>query len=545
MHNRVLQGNAGKSDWVTRANRRLRDKDNGAWLAVIDDACMNTNPSSGEEESFWHLVDEAIPECSHGTLLITSRKRPRERFRDYRTLEVGEMTVKEAEALVRAILPRGVEQVRVAQLADLGERTPLALIENMDKIHPGLPSTRIMTSSLWRRSMSHQDEISGFGIRHGSKSRPDETSDRGRGDYHPTDDFTVGWICALPLELAAAQGMLEEKYDARELRKDPSDPHQYSLGQIAGHKIVLTLLISAGNNSAGSAARHLKNTFKNIVFILMVGIGGGIPSPRHDIRLGDVVVSMPSGAYGGVIQYDSGKFLENGQFLRTGALQAPPKDLQGVVKNLEAKHESEESRIATYIEEMLQNNPRNTRAGTDYRRPGRGRDFLFAANYTHKRIGEPCASCDKKRLVARNDRAKDEPVIHYGNIVSGNSVVRSALKRDELGKGYDALCVEMEAAGLMDEGDCLVIRGICDYSDSHKTKEWQRYAAAAAAAYAKELLGEVSGPNITGMSLAPDSIVIELFVISWYDSIFNHSPLGRFRTISATASSQRQSSSRN
>ena len=40
----------------------------------------------------------------------------------------------------------------------------------------------------------------------------------------------------------------------------------------------------------------------------------------------------------------------------------------------------------------------------------------------------------------------------------------------------------------MNHFPCLVIRGICDYSDSHKNKEWQGYAAMAAAAYAKDLL---------------------------------------------------------
>ncbi len=69
--------------------------------------------------------------------------------------------------------------------------------------------------------------------------------------------------------------------------------------------------------------------------------------------------------------------------------------------------------------------------------------------------------------------------------------MRDAEKRDQLGKQHDALCFEMEAAGLMDVFPCLIVRGICDYSDSHKNKDWQRYAAATAAAYAKELLGEV------------------------------------------------------
>jgi len=60
--------------------------------------------------------------------------------------------------------------------------------------------------------------------------------------------------------------------------------------------------------------------------------------------------------------------------------------------------------------------------------------------------------------------------------------------RDKLRKDLGILCVDMEAAGRMDEFSCLVIRGICDYADSHKNKIWQPYAAATAAAYAKELL---------------------------------------------------------
>jgi nucleoside phosphorylase len=54
----------------------------------------------------------------------------------------------------------------------------------------------------------------------------------------------------------------------------------------------------------------------------------------------------------------------------------------------------------------------------------------------------------------------------------------------------------MEAAGLMDDFPCLVIRGICDYADSHKKKRWQPYAAATAAAYAKELLNVISATQV-------------------------------------------------
>jgi nucleoside phosphorylase len=72
--------------------------------------------------------------------------------------------------------------------------------------------------------------------------------------------------------------------------------------------------------------------------------------------------------------------------------------------------------------------------------------------------------------------------------------MKDALVRDKLSAEKGVLCFEMEAAGLMNHFPCLVIRGICDYSDSHKNKEWQGYAAMVAAAYAKDLLRQIP-PN--------------------------------------------------
>jgi hypothetical protein len=44
----------------------------------------------------------------------------------------------------------------------------------------------------------------------------------------------------------------------------------------------------------------------------------------------------------------------------------------------------------------------------------------------------------------------------------------------------------------MNSFNCIAIRGVCDYADSHKHKKWQPYAAAVAAAYAKRLLSVIS-----------------------------------------------------
>ena len=46
----------------------------------------------------------------------------------------------------------------------------------------------------------------------------------------------------------------------------------------------------------------------------------------------------------------------------------------------------------------------------------------------------------------------------------------------------------MEAAGLLESFSCIIIRGICDYADSHKNIDWQEYVAAVFVAFAKELL---------------------------------------------------------
>ncbi|KAK0714895.1 hypothetical protein B0H67DRAFT_600680 [Lasiosphaeris hirsuta] len=66
--------------------------------------------------------------------------------------------------------------------------------------------------------------------------------------------------------------------------------------------------------------------------------------------------------------------------------------------------------------------------------------------------------------------------------------MKDAPVRDKLAADMGILYFEMEAAGLMNHFPCPVVRGICDYSDTHKNKEWQGYAAMMAAAYAKDIV---------------------------------------------------------
>jgi nucleoside phosphorylase len=121
-----------------------------------------------------------------------------------------------------------------------------------------------------------------------------------------TNDYTVGWICALPIELAAAAELLDEEF--KDLPEDTNDTN-LTFGRVGDHKVVVACLPAGqtGTNSAAAVAIQMKSRFTSIRFALMVGVGGGVSSAGLDIRLGDVVISQPYMQHGGVIQYDFGK----------------------------------------------------------------------------------------------------------------------------------------------------------------------------------------------------------------------------------------------
>ncbi|KAF2395507.1 purine and uridine phosphorylase [Trichodelitschia bisporula] len=282
-----------------------------------------------------------------------------------------------------------------------------------------------------------------------------------------SDQYTVAWVAALPHEAYAAVAMLDVRHAGlKPEQRNPIDQNLYFLGHIGGqtgnHNVAITCCSQAGTTSAAVAAQHMLATFPNIKFGLMVGIGGGIPSPAHDIRLGDVVVSAPNSGYGGVRQYDMGKAYRY-EFRETGSLNAPPALLQNAVRFLEIHLIGNPAIISERVRRTLE---------TDL-------------SYVESGYGVP-------NEHEPHDRRHPGPVVHYGTIASGNEVVKDATIRDELGRIGDCLCFETEAAGLMNNFPCLVIRGISDYCDEHKNEEWQRHAGLAAAAYAKELLGVIA-----------------------------------------------------
>ncbi|UKZ52469.1 hypothetical protein TrVGV298_006246 [Trichoderma virens] len=250
--------------------------------------------------------------------------------------------------------------------------------------------------------------------------------------------------------MAAFRALLDEEHAP--LPKVGNDDNAYILGRMGRHNVVMAFPSAYGTNPATQTVTNMIRSFPNIRFGLLVGIGGGAPQPinpdpRKDIRLTDVVVSSPEKELSGVIQWDMGTLEESGPAWK-------PLDIP-------------EQIMTSYFNQV-----------------------------TSTRMETPVWAAIHPKLLREQKRESTRAEVHYGQIASGNMVMRNAKKRDTLRKMWRVICLEMEAAGLMDNFPCTVIRGICDYSDSHKNKQWQAYAALTAAAYAKDLLMTVQPEEV-------------------------------------------------
>jgi nucleoside phosphorylase len=317
--------------------------------------------------------------------------------------------------------------------------------------------------------------------------------------------FTIGWISPLPLEKEAARLVFDEEYPQDEVQ------HQntfYLGGRIGVHKVVLGVQRRIGLSQAAILAEKMRAGFPNIKYFFLVGIAGGVPrygpaGAVSEIVLGDVVVSSPRGNHGGVLQYDKGAWQGRGRLHFRGHTNGVPSNLLAVVNNFRAEGWSKTNISETLKQMRLKLDQKRQ---CQYDDPGPTRDRLFEDSYEHKGTDlDDCKECcDASYTISRSERGGaatrllDEPLVHFGNIASSNQLQISATERNRVQLEHEAICFEMEAAGVMEEHPCVVIRGICDYADSHKNKGWQNYAAATAAAYAKGLLSMLPAIDVGG-----------------------------------------------
>ncbi|EXL39052.1 hypothetical protein FOCG_18327 [Fusarium oxysporum f. sp. radicis-lycopersici 26381] len=314
-------------------------------------------------------------------------------------------------------------------------------------------------------------------------SRPRRPNDR-RG-------FEIAIICALTLEADAIEALFDHHWDddGPPFDKEPGDPNAYSTGVIGRFNVVLAYMPGMGKVNAATVASNCGKSFLGIKLALVVGICGVVPFglTNEEIFLGDVIISN------GVIQYDFGRQLPD-HFVRKDTLSdvpgRPNLEIRGVLAKLKGlRHRRQLSaKIANYLDVPRQD--RDLHA--EY--PGSTEDRLFEASYRHTDDQKSCEQlgCNGE-LVSRSRLAIAEasptPAIHFGLMASGDAVMKSGEDRDRIAAAEGVVAFEMEGAGVWDSFPCIIIKGACDYADSHKSKVWQRYAAATAAACAKAFLG--------------------------------------------------------
>ncbi|KJK78107.1 hypothetical protein H634G_06690 [Metarhizium anisopliae BRIP 53293] len=288
--------------------------------------------------------------------------------------------------------------------------------------------------------------------------------------------YVAGWICPLEVEQMAAWEMLDEEHEP--LPQPARDHNVYKLGSINGHNLVIAGLHQPGNCSAATVITQLRMTFLNIEFCLLVGIGGGVPVGTDEgmIRLGHVVVAKPTRDNSGTVQYDHGKALE-GRFERTGALAPPP----AVLLNAAQAFATQRARLSIDpIWRDIERIQTSHRKLCRFRFPGAESDQLCPSDYTHRQPGR-----------AVDDDGNAFITVHRGTIASAELVINDAFLRDQMAQQHGVVCFETEAVGALADFPCMIVRGISDYCDSHKNDVWHGFAAAAAAAYARQLFSHL------------------------------------------------------
>ncbi|KAL4737937.1 hypothetical protein BDV11DRAFT_171447 [Aspergillus similis] len=321
------------------------------------------------------------------------------------------------------------------------------------------------------------------------------------------DAYTVGWVCVKDSELTAARVLLDKSHHCP--YRPSHDGYTYFVGQMGEHNVAIAKSNTTGKSAAATTATNMVRTFKQIRFVLMVGIAGGAtnaPSPpglqgTQDIFLGDVVVSYPHGNHGGVMEYDKGKLHPGGYKEVRQHLNKPGTILIQAVSTLQNNHGLGFGKMSEYIQQAVDKLRRVGNLAFAF--PGREHDRLFHPEYHHVETEEEdelCGKCLTAHVVKRTPR--DEPIVHYGLVGSADTIMADAKLRDTMRRAEKVLCFEMEAAGIMDSIPCLAIRGISDYADSHKNQLWQPYAALTAAAYAKDLLAVIQPQTVADAEVA-------------------------------------------
>lgn len=329
------------------------------------------------------------------------------------------------------------------------------------------------------------------------------------------ESIHVALICALPLEADAVALLFDHFWDED---GDPyghadGDTNTYITGRFGGHDVVLVVLTGMGIADAASATVSLRSSYPRLKLALLVGVCGGVPKvDGHDVFLGDVVISRS------IIRYDYGRQYPGHFIIKDSvedSLGRPNTEIRALlaVFQTELVRERLQGKAIVYLKE-LQAAAIKKRRPTKYQSPGPAEDRLYVPHYAHRHRSscDACLhgtsfceaaakascetlGCEQNASEARTDRTSDDEYqmqILIGRMGSGNTVMKFGLDRNRIAAEHGLIGFEMEGAGAWDQVPCIVVKGVCDYADSHKDKKWQPFAAATAASVAKAMLERYS-----------------------------------------------------
>jgi nucleoside phosphorylase len=368
--------------------------------------------------------------------------------------------------------------------------------------------------------------------------------------------FTIAIICALPHEARAVETVFDEIFDrgsGADLASHPRDKNKYTLGRIGQLYVVSVHMPAMGKLYASTAASSISLSYPNIKLALVVGVCGGAPYTLdgHDIFLGDVIIST------GLLLYDETNVLASDKFnplaFNTGNRVQPNGKPKALIHKLYSAR-GYQRLLANTVDNLTP--ALNMHGDGEFGYPGMEEDRLFSPSYQHQHRSlvhcDVCSSSDSSKQFCHQafkstceqlgcvedttqlQRIRAEhsdgllpvprPTIHFGPIATGDSVIMCGKKRDELAASDGIVGFEMEAAGVWMHFPAVVIKGVCDYADCHKSKRWQNYAAASAASCAKAFLLEYPAESPQAYPVhSPEKTIIH--------DLHSHAALSRARFV--------------
>ncbi|XP_023019025.1 uncharacterized protein isoform X2 [Leptinotarsa decemlineata] len=316
---------------------------------------------------------------------------------------------------------------------------------------------------------------------------------------------TIAIITAQYCEKLAVDAMIENK-ETFVRYTTVGESNVYTLGNIGAHRIVCTKLPSVGHTreamtAAGNTTTRLLGTFQKVDYVFLVGVGGGVPHytdyNRH-VRLGDVVISCPAKNKNIYVYCESAKQTDKGCDFEMKAYLPSNMNLQEIAMQLKSSSDSDNKMTPPWMNYLRDGlNILSNQTEPDFKPPSSDTDKLYM-NIGDRDLIEVAHPVPQDNAVKRLEGC---PRIHLSPIASGRQIVKEDRLRQQFANHVGALAFDCEFDSVIESilGNCkdsfICIRGISDYKDGTRRKEWQPYAALAAASVMKAVICGMEPPT--------------------------------------------------